>query len=66
MRHIILTKGLLIVQSRRYGNHRAQIVWGTYVVPPALPKVGQVHLESVLKQLKAYTEHSQQEPVPDD
>ena len=36
------------------------------MVPPALSKVGQVHLQSVLEELKADTENSEQEPVPDD
>ncbi len=39
------------------------IIMRTYVIPPALPEVRQVHLQSVLKQLKANTEHSQQKPV---
>ncbi len=38
----------------------------TYMVPPALSKVGQVHLKCVLEELKADTENSEQKPVPDD
>ena len=38
----------------------------THMIPPAFSKVRQMHLQCVLKELKAHTEDGEQEPVSDD